>query len=340
LLPALARCLDEAYGLPGADLAPVSGGESALAYRATTADGGRWFVKVAAPDPCYPRDMAETERALRMTAVLRARVGAAEIVAPRPSRAGEPWVALGGGHVAVFPWVDARPLGARAGWPDAALAAVARAVGEIQRSTSALGDLAPARESFTVGYLRRLPAALDGLAGLGAGARTGQRAAAELVLPRRGEFERLLRHHDDLAGRARQRGGPLVLCHTDLNGDNLLLGADGRVYVVDWDEPRLAPPEQDVRYLLDLPRLGLALGTFEEAAGPTALDADVFGMYFHRRVLVDLAHFVCRVLRPDRTDQKDAHDLGIIRSDCLWALEGGVERRIEELRAALEACGR
>ena len=105
-------------------LAQLPGGEAARAYRATATAGGLWFVKVAAPDPCYPRDAAEMERALRMTAALRSAVRAAEVVAPRPSLAGEPRVALDGGHVAVFPWVDARPLGPRPGWADEVLAAV------------------------------------------------------------------------------------------------------------------------------------------------------------------------------------------------------------------------
>ncbi|HEV8635445.1 MAG TPA: phosphotransferase [Chloroflexota bacterium] len=332
---ALAAELERSYGLAVGDLTPVHGGESARSYVTTGADGRRWFVKHTLPDPCYPRDPRRLDAALRLAARLRDRVSAAEVVAPASTLAGAPLVRLGGDRLCVFPFVEARPLGARSGWPDAVLAAVARAVGEMQKATAELGGLAPSAERFALGYEAALPRALDGLARLGAGARPGQHAAAELVLPRRGDVERLVGRHRELRQFARRRGGPTVLCHTDLNGDNLLVDGAGRVHVVDWDEPRLAPPEQDVRYLIDLRRLELALRAYEDAAGPTPLAAELFGFYYYRRVLVDLAYFLCRVLRPARSDAEDAHDLAIVRSDCFWAFDGGAERRIDELRRAL-----
>ena len=41
-----------------------------------------------------------------------------------------------------------------------------------------------------------------------------------------------------------------VVCHTDLIGDNLLVGADGRLSALDWDTAILAPPEMDLALLL------------------------------------------------------------------------------------------
>ena len=52
---------------------------------------------------------------------------------------------------------------------------------------------------------------------------------------------------------------------------------------------------------------------------------------------MDLAYFASRILAPGRTDAQDAHDLDIVRSDCFWAFDGGLDARIEELRAALAA---
>jgi Ser/Thr protein kinase RdoA (MazF antagonist) len=307
----LAAGLERAYGFAVGELGSVRGGESARAYVVGGVDGRRWFVKLTLPDPCYPRDARRLDAALRLTAWLRERVEAAEIVAPVPTLAGRPSARIGGGHVGVFPFLDARPLGARSGWSDAALTGVARAVGEMRRATAELGRLAPSTERFDLGYEAELPRALEGL-------------------------ERVERHRA-LGALARARPGPKVLCHTDLNGDNLLIDGVGRLYIVDWDELRLAPPEQDVRYLIDPPRLDLALRAYEEVAGPTPLEAETFGFYYYRRVLVDLAYFVCRILRAERSDQQDAHDLAIVRSDCFWAFDGAIERRIDGLRSALAA---
>ena len=41
-----------------------------------------------------------------------------------------------------------------------------------------------------------------------------------------------------------------VVCHTDLIGDNLLVGADGRLSALDWDTAMLGPPEHDLALLM------------------------------------------------------------------------------------------
>src|SRR5204863_194590 len=37
-----------------------------------------------------------------------------------------------------------------------------------------------------------------------------------------------------------------VLCHADIHAGNLLLDANGALYIVDWDNPTLAPKERDL----------------------------------------------------------------------------------------------
>lgn len=47
------------------------------------------------------------------------------------------------------------------------------------------------------------------------------------------------------------RAQPLisVICHSDIHAGNLLIGHDGELYIVDWDEPILAPRERDLMYI-------------------------------------------------------------------------------------------
>ena len=58
---------------------------------------------------------------------------------------------------------------------------------------------------------------------------------------------------------------PLVLCHTDLHGNNVLRTPSGEVYLLDWDDAKLAPPEHD---------LWIALG--EHAVGGDAATVRAF----------------------------------------------------------------
>lgn len=43
---------------------------------------------------------------------------------------------------------------------------------------------------------------------------------------------------------------PCVICHGDLNHNNFLLANDGTLYLVDWDNAKLADPLYDITYLL------------------------------------------------------------------------------------------
>ena len=40
-----------------------------------------------------------------------------------------------------------------------------------------------------------------------------------------------------------------VLCHSDIHGGNILIADTGELYVVDWDDPILAPKERDLMFI-------------------------------------------------------------------------------------------
>ncbi|MEU1361398.1 aminoglycoside phosphotransferase family protein [Micromonospora zamorensis] len=60
----------------------------------------------------------------------------------------------------------------------------------------------------------------------------------------------LTRGVERLAVDQRVRPGPDVVCHGDPHLGNLLLGPDGQVWLVDWDDAVLAPPECDLMFVL------------------------------------------------------------------------------------------
>ncbi|MEH1166809.1 aminoglycoside phosphotransferase family protein [Micromonospora sp. CPCC 205539] len=60
----------------------------------------------------------------------------------------------------------------------------------------------------------------------------------------------LTRQVERLATDERLWAGPVVVCHGDPHLGNLLLGPNGQVWLIDWDDAVLAPPECDLMFLL------------------------------------------------------------------------------------------
>ncbi|MCO1596885.1 aminoglycoside phosphotransferase family protein [Micromonospora sp. RHAY321] len=50
--------------------------------------------------------------------------------------------------------------------------------------------------------------------------------------------------------RSGARPGPVVVCHGDPHLGNLLLGPGGQVWLIDWDDAVLAPPECDLMFVI------------------------------------------------------------------------------------------
>src|SRR5690349_2695846 len=79
---------------------------------------------------------------------------------------------------------------------------------------------------------------------------------ATFIKSRRKEIHRLIERTEELASALQSKTLDLVLCHTDIHGANILIRSDGQlpvtteeIYIVDWDNPLLAPKERDLMFV-------------------------------------------------------------------------------------------
>jgi spectinomycin phosphotransferase len=118
---------------------------------------------------------------------------------------------------------------------------------------------------------------------------------ASLWTVQRHEIDATIGRAERLAQVLRGRAHDLAICHGDLHPGNLLLGADGALAIVDWDQPILAPKEHD------LMAVGAGLGFVRETSqeealfyrgyGPAAVDLVALSYYRYERVAADLAAY-------------------------------------------------
>jgi spectinomycin phosphotransferase len=66
---------------------------------------------------------------------------------------------------------------------------------------------------------------------------------------RSAEIEQMVTRTEALGRRLQARQPAFCLCHADIHTANLLVDAQGQLFVVDWDQTLLAPPERDLMFV-------------------------------------------------------------------------------------------
>ena len=299
----IVAALRDRYGLPVASLTflPLGNDSAAWTYRATASDNSEWFVKVRRdPRPAgilVPRFLRDH--------------GLNEIVAARLTRDGEPWLEIGPWSLLVYPLVDA-PSAMSAGLDQGGWRRLGAFAARLHATTLPpdLTAIVP-REDFrpkATEMARRVGRHVDA----GPGSERTRDEIADRVLgvwtEHRAVIERLLRRTEELARRIRDREGlarPIrfVPCHADLHVANVLVGADGGLSIVDWDEIVLAPPERDLMFVRGSAIAGVVSDrdatAFEAGYGAreaAAADPLLIAWYRIDWAVQDLADFARRAL--------------------------------------------
>jgi spectinomycin phosphotransferase len=284
----IASCLEGQYGLRVASVTFLPKGYDlhASVYEVVPLDGTSVFLKV--------RFGPVNEPGLLVPAAL-IDLGIPNILAPLRTRSSNLWCPLDGyaGYtVVLFPFVrgeNAKVAGLSDDqWRD--FGSTLRAVHH-----SGLGepfrDLLPV-ETFSLpsaAKVRQLLAMLDASPGFESPAAARH---AAFWLENAGRIRRLLARAEELGAELRTRSFETVLCHADIHGANILVGADGRIFLTDWDGPLIAPREHDLLFVV-ASRIGRvveprAKDLFFEGYGPVAIDPMALIYYRYERVVEDI----------------------------------------------------
>jgi len=112
---------------------------------------------------------------------------------------------------------------------------------------------------------------------------------------------------EELSGKIQPDSDKHVLCHSDIHAGNVLVANDGSIYIIDWDEPMLAPKERDLMFI------GGGVGNvwnkrheihfFYEGYGKTNFDKTILSYYRHERIVEDIALFGQDLLSRDQNDE-------------------------------------
>lgn len=292
--------LQEAYGLEVSRLAflPLGVDVNAAVFRIVIEDGTACFLKLR------KGDFAEITVAL--PSFLRAS-GLQAVIAPLATRDGKLWASLDDDFkMVLYPFIEGKdgyevaPTGGQ--WLDFGKALKGIHTAQLP---PALMDLVP-RETFSPLWREMVkdflveveePSFADPTAA----------ALAMFMKARRDEIGRLVRRADELAAALQGRSLDLVLCHADMHAGNLLLGSNGTLYIVDWDNPLLSLKERDLALVGGCAVWSNERETclFYRGYGPAEVDPQALAYYRYERIIQDIAEF---------------------SKQLLWTTEGGKDR--------------
>jgi hypothetical protein len=239
-----------------------------------------------------------------------------------------------GWRLVLFNYIDGTVVGLD-GLHGAVFRELARLVGILHRSRSLIDVPNPLIERFDIAFEGPLLGGLDALAEVGGSERRGTRALRDLLLPHRSEVLAYLARLREYQSLARGRDRPMVICYTDLHGENLMVDRQGALHILDWEGAMIAPPEHDLCFFAGDDRFWDSfLPSYEAEVGLVDLDIVVVAFYLYRRNLEDLADYVVRILGGANAAQDDADLTGIAE----WCIPGWsqVEPTIERIGRRLE----
>lgn len=280
-------CLHDAYGLHIEQLTflPLGADVNTAVYRAINPDAS-YFVKL--------RSGAFDDVSLIVPKLLhdqRARF----IIAPLPARSQKLWAALDDFKVAVFPFVEGR-----SGYEFALLDSHWVDFGQALRMLHttqfppAVRDRIP-QEQYSdqwrtmVREFQRMAEGTGFVDGVAA-------ELAAFMRSKKAVIGQLVRRAEALASVLQAQDNPFVVCHADIHAGNILIDADNRLYLVDWDTLILAPKERDLMFaggglFLDHRAPEEEERLFYAGYGQTQVNDTALAYYRYERIVQDIAEF-------------------------------------------------
>lgn len=113
-------------------------------------------------------------------------------------------------------------------------------------------------------------------------------------------IRRLVDRGEQLAQKIRYQSPKFVLCHSDIHGGNVLIDGNDIIYIVDWDDPIMAPKERDLMFI------GGGVANvwnkfheeefFYKGYGKVEINTTILAYYRHERILEDIALYAQALL--------------------------------------------
>lgn len=285
-------CLNNEYSINASILTRIHLGADidALTYKAQTHDQSSYFIKLK---HCYDHTIGVTIQLLLHNA------GIQQIISPIKTKHGKPTCHINDFTLIVYPFITGQDGFNRDLTNDQwiTLGKTLRQIHEFQLPLLIKNQIK--QENYCPKWrdtVQSIYSKID------AEQITVDEIAAKLLAfmkKHKETIQHLVNHAEQLAQKIKKQSTEFVLCHSDIHGGNVLLANDGALYIVDWDQPIMAPKERDLMFIGG----GVANvwnnpheeELFYKSYGNTEINKEILAYYRHERIVQDIAEY-CQML--------------------------------------------
>ncbi len=280
-------CLQKEFGLRVARVKflPLGNDQYSAVYRVEVSDGTPYFLKL--------RSGAFDENAVALPKFLHDQ-GIRQIIAPIPTTSAELWANLEPFKLMLYPFVTGKD-GYEVALSDQQWQDFGTALKRIHTANipPEIIKTIP-RENYSDQWREIVKSFLERVET----DNFTEPVAAKLAVflkTKRQEILELVSYTERLGQNLQARDLDLVVCHSDLHAGNLLI-VGNNFFIVDWDNPILAPKERDLMFVgggqMNNWRLPLEEeALFYQGYGSTELDPVALSYYRFERIVQDIAAY-------------------------------------------------
>jgi spectinomycin phosphotransferase len=308
----LLACLQAEYGLRITRLAflPLGADQNTAVYRAVTEAGTPYFVKLRRSD--------FDEIAVTLPKFYHDQ-GLRQIIPPLETCSGQLWAHLEPYRLILYPFVEGQDV-YHVNLSDSQWVEFGRALQHIHAVSvpPALAGRIP-RENFSPRWRATVRRFMRRM-GRQVYADPVAAECAAFLQSKRAQVLDLVRRAHRLAQALQPRPLEYMVCHSDLHAGNILVTAGGEIFIIDWDNPILAPKERDLMYPgggqfnnWRTPPEEQAL--FYQGYGPAQVDRDGLAYYRYERIVTDIALFCEQLLGSDQGGEDRKQSLIYLKSN-------------------------
>ena len=294
--------LSTAYGLPLQSITFFPEGEDSYGYVIASETGEKYFAKASNSVP---------NSRLYVASLLRYQCGIKGVVAPLETRDGAlsiPWQDF---RVALFPFIEGKSRWdlwkVGKDFTDTELSQTAVLLATIHGCTDTVAANSLTVATYDLPLRHELHTVLEAPEKIPA--RNGyQKRLLEAIAQHSSEILQTLERYDRLGRSASALQTPFVITHGDPTPGNLIIDAENRLHIIDWDGVCLGPPEKDLVSFTG-ERFGVVLESYlAKRRNGAALHADIFGFYIYEWTLNEIRDYGTKILFKNSDTQQNAYD--------------------------------